>query len=359
MSTLKATNLQHASATSPNITLGSDGSVAVGGGNISPQTGFKNRIINGDMRIDQRNAGASVTPTASGYLLDRWTASLSQASKLTFQQSTDTPAGFKNSVKITVASSFSPAAGDFFNIAQVIEGNNIADLEWGTSDATTVTVSFYAKVSVAGSYAVTIWSGNGDRNYTTNVSLTTSWAMYSIVVTGLTSGTVDGGTGAGIRIAFDLGSGSDFQTTAGSWQTGSYDINTSSSTKFVSQSNGATFYITGVQLEKGSVATPFEFRSIGQELALCQRYYETGTCNSGYGVSTSQDIFASRVCFAVVKRATPTVNIGFSYNGVVTGSGTTADTINTQGFTPWVAGVGVGQGGGVIFSTSWNASSEL
>jgi len=189
-----------------------------------------------------------VTPTDGQYILDRWTASLSQASKLTFQQSTDAPVGFKNSLKVTVASSFTPAAGDFFNVAQVVEGNNVADLEWGTADALTATVSFYAKVSVEGSYAVTVWSGNGDRNYTTDVALTTSWAKYSIVVTGLTSGTVDAGAGAGLRIAFDLGSGSDFQTTAGSWQTGSYDINTASSTRLVSQSNGATFYLTGVQL---------------------------------------------------------------------------------------------------------------
>jgi hypothetical protein len=267
----------------------------------------RNKIINGAMVIDQRNAGAAVTPTGSAYLLDRWAASLSQASKLTFEQSTDAPVGFKNSLKITVASSFSPAAGDFFNIAQVVEGNNVADLEWGTADALTATVSFYAKVSVAGSYAVTVWSGNGDRNYTTDVALTTSWAKYSIVVAGLTSGTVDAGTGAALRVAFDFGSGSDFQTTAGSWQTGNYDINTTSSTKFVSQSSGATFYLTGVQLEVGDTATPFEHRPYGQELALCQRYFQPITHYVGTSQSATEYLASYR--FSTPMRASPTVTL--------------------------------------------------
>jgi len=305
MSQLKVDTITDEAGTgSPSLPNG----LTVGGVNY-PSTGplsNRNKIINGAMVIDQRNAGAAVTPTGSGYLLDRWTASLSQASKLTFEQSTDAPVGFKNSMKITVASSFTPAAGDFFNVAQVVEGNNVADLEWGTADALTATVSFYAKVSVAGSYAVTVWSGNGDRNYTTDVALTTSWAKYTIVVDGLPSGTVNTGNGAGLRIAFDLGSGSNFQTTAGSWQTGNFGVNTTSSTKFVSQSNGATFFITGVQLEAGTVATPFEHRSFGQELALCERYFQKVV--AGYeGSAVFGAANAAMGSFTTEMRAAPTV----------------------------------------------------
>jgi hypothetical protein len=245
---------------------------------IGSQTALSNRnfIINGAMTISQRNGTTAVTPTGSGYIVDRWTASLSQSSKLTFQQVTDAPVGFANSLKVTVASQFTPAAGDFFNIAQVIEGNNISHLELGSANAKTITLSFYAKVSVAGNYGVTLWSGNGDRHYITNVALTTSWAEYSITASGFSSGTFNTDNTQGMRVAFDLGSGSDFNNTAGTFGTGSYDINTSSSTLFVSQSAGATFQITGVQLEVGEQATPFEHRSFGDELQRCMRYYEKG-----------------------------------------------------------------------------------
>jgi len=260
---------------------------------IGSQSALSNRnlIINGAMTISQRNGTTAVTPTGSGYIVDRWTASLSQSSKLTFQQVTDAPVGFANSLKVTVASQFTPAAGDFFNIAQVIEGNNISHLELGSANAKTITLSFYAKVSVAGNYGVTLWSGNGDRHYITNVALTTSWAEYSITASGFSSGTFNTDNTQGMRVAFDLGSGSDFNNTAGTFGTGSYDINTSSSTLFVSQSAGATFQITGVQLEVGENASDFEHRSYGDELARCKRYYQRWE-NTGSDATSSKALGA-------------------------------------------------------------------
>jgi len=317
---------------------------------IGSQSALSNRnlIINGAMTISQRNGTTAVTPTGSGYIVDRWTASLSQSSKLTFQQVTDAPVGFANSLKVTVASQFTPAAGDFFNIAQVIEGNNISHLELGSANAKTITLSFYAKVSVAGNYGVTLWSGNGDRHYITNVALTTSWAEYSITASGFSSGTFNTDNTQGMRVAFDLGSGSDFNNTAGTFGTGSYDINTSSSTLFVSQSAGATFQITGVQLEVGEQATPFEHRSFADELARCQRYYQksynhdnapgsstnTGKLNFSVGAAANTfHRFGVHFPTAMRQNATFTVRstTGATGNVRVNNSGDQAATVETPG----------------------------
>jgi hypothetical protein len=234
---------------------------------------FRNKIINGDMRIDQRNAGAAVTPTTSTYLVDRFIAGLSQASKLTFQQVADAPTGFKFSTKITVASQFAPAAGDFFDYSQRIEGQNIIDLAFGTASAAAITVSFYAKTSVAGTYSASLANNGSTRTYVFSVALTTSWARYTVTIPGDTTGTWATDNTVGLRLRFNLGTGTTYQTASpNTWLAGNY-LAATGSTQFVNQTAGATLNITGVQLEAGTVATPFEHRPIGTELALCQRYY--------------------------------------------------------------------------------------
>jgi hypothetical protein len=275
MSTLKTTNLQHASAASPAIVLASDGSAtaqlsSLNGGALS---GARNRIINGDMRIDQRNAGASVTPTSSVYGLDRWYNVISQSSKYSLQRSTVAPAGFTNSMLATSLSAYSVGTSDFFALVQYVEGFNASDLGWGAAGAQTVTLSFRVRSSLTGTFVVAIRSGSDDAAYpaTYTINSANTWETKTITIPGPTSGTFATDNNRCFGVWFSLGIGSSFNATANTWGSGSA-LSVSGATSVVG-TNGATFYITGVQLEAGSVATPFERRSYGQELALCQRYY--------------------------------------------------------------------------------------
>ena len=264
-------------------------SIAISGSSItfpdqtqmSTATGgsFRNRIINGDMRIDQRNVGASVTPSSTAYVLDRWSLVISgAASKLSIQQSTTVPDGYKNSTVATVVASYSPASNDVLVYQQAIEGFNFGDLAWGTSSAQAITISFWVRSSLIGTYSVMLLSngtGGTYRNYIATYSISSAnvWEKKTITVLGDTTGTWDTGNTTGLYLAFDLGSGSGTATTAGSWANGVARKSTGANT-FVSQSNGATWYVTGVQLEQGSTATEFERRPIGTEIALCKRYYD-------------------------------------------------------------------------------------
>ena len=250
--------------------------IAQGGSN---NVTFRNKIINGAMVIDQRNAGASTTPTTSGtYTLDRWRVTLSVASKFSIQQSTTAPTGFNFSTLITSASAYSVGASEQFALTQFIEGYNTSDLMWGTSDAKTVTLSFWVLSSLTGTFGCVLKNNANDRSYpfTYTISSANTWEYETITIAGDTSGTWVGATNdIGLRVQFSLGTGSTLSTTAGAWASGNY----SSATGAVSVvgTNGATFYITGVQLEAGTTASPFEYRQYGTELALCQRYYQQVT----------------------------------------------------------------------------------
>lgn len=245
--------------------------------------GFRNRIINGDMRIDQRNAGASVTPTVSNiYTVDRWRVFSSAASKLTVQQnagSVTPPAGFTNYFGVTVAAAANVtlAAGDIYGIDQWIEGFNCADLELGTANAQSFSVSFWVRSSLTGTFPLQVagYNGSAFRSYVTTYSISSAntWTYISVTVPGdVTSFAYNKSNGNGLRVCFSLGVGSNFRTsTVNAWHSG--DFWQPASTTNVITTNGATFYITGVQLEAGSVATPFERRPYGTELALCQRYF--------------------------------------------------------------------------------------
>jgi hypothetical protein len=234
----------------------------------------RNRIINGDMRIDQRNAGASVTPDGS-YTLDRWRTFNTQTSKFTVQQnagSVTPPSGFTNYLGVTSSSAFSVGASDYFSIAQAVEGFNTADLNWGSANAKTVTLSFWVRSSLTGTFGGTIVNSAFNRNYIFNYTISSAdtWEQKSITIDGDTSGTWLSNSSAGLWALFTFGAGASRVGTAGSWG-GTYVPAPTGQTSVVG-TNGATFYITGVQLEVGSVATPFERRPYGTELALCQRY---------------------------------------------------------------------------------------
>jgi hypothetical protein len=258
--------------------LTASGGLTVANLNGGPLAGTRNRIINGDMRIDQRSAGASVTPTTSGtYVLDRWHVGLSQASKFSLQQnagSVTPPTGFTNYLGITSTSAYSVTAGDAFWSDQRIEGLNMSDLSWGTVNAKTVTLSFWVRSSLTGTFGGSIQNASSTRSYpySYTISAANTWEQKTIQIPGDTTGTWATGTTAGMLVMFGLGVGATASGTAGSWAGTNY-ISATGATSVVGTS-GATFYITGVQLEPGTVATPFERRSYGQELALCQRYFQ-------------------------------------------------------------------------------------
>jgi hypothetical protein len=241
--------------------------------------GFKNRIINGAMVIDQRNAGASVTPTTDNtYTLDRYITALSQSSKFSVQQnagSVTPPAGFNNYLGVTSLSAYSVLAGDYFAIQQRIEGFNTLDFGWGAAGASTVTLSFWVRSSLTGTFGGCLANSAFNRSYpfSYTISSANTWEQKTITVAGDTSGTWLKTNGIGIRVNFALGYGATYGNgTAGAW-VGS-DLESVTGATSVVGTNGATFYITGVQLEKGSTATSFDYRPYGTELALCQRYYE-------------------------------------------------------------------------------------
>ena len=280
--------------------------------------GFKNRIINGAMVIDQRNAGASVTPTASTYTLDRWLATMSQASKFSIQQnagSVTTPLGFLNYLGITSTSAYTVGAAESFAIQQRIEGFNIADLGFGTANAQPITISFWVRSSLTGTFGGSLRNSDNTRSYpySYTISSANTWELKTITIVGDTTGTWlprDLTNGSGLSLTFGLGQGSTLSGTAGAWATGNF-VSATGATSVVG-TNGATFYITGVQLEKGSTATSFDYRPYGTELALCQRYYykifpnDVGAPLDGVGGMFSTTTGRVNVKFFVKMRVAPT-----------------------------------------------------
>ena len=302
-------------------------------------TGFRNRIINGNMVIDQRNSGAQITAanlTNGTYMVDRWQWQASQAAKFTAQQnagSVTTAVGFPNYLGMTVATAVTVGAGDFFLIGQLIEGFNFADFAWGTANAKTVTLSFVVYSSLTGTFGGALRNSASTRSYPFTYSIPTAntWTTISVTIAGDTSGTWVGATnGIGVSLFFGLGVGTTFSGTAGAWAASNY-VSATGATSVVG-TNGATFYITGVQLEQGSVATRFEFRQFGTELALCQRYYYriTSQAAGDYFVITAFAIGTTQAfgfsTFPVQMRTKPTAleqsGTATDYNVVRCGAGT-------------------------------------
>jgi len=278
--------------------------------------GFKNRLINSAMVIDQRNAGAVTTPTNTLYTLDRWQFVGTQTSKLTVQQNAGAvtpPTGFTKYLGVTSSSAYSVLSGDAFVIQQVIEGFNIADLGWGTASASTVTLSFRVYSSLTGTFGGSIRNSAANRSYpfTFTISSSNTWTTINVTVAGDTTGTWSTDNTGGIAIGFSMGTGSTFSGTANAWAGATYYSATGATS--VVGTNGATFYITGVQLEKGSTATSFDYRPYGTELALCQRYtlkYNTdglsyAVIGNGFSANTTGILIS--LPLPVQMRTTPTV----------------------------------------------------
>jgi hypothetical protein len=337
-----------------------DGSVQSGG-----WTGFKNRIINGRMVIDQRNAGASVTVGTGAFSVDRFRTVEVTDGTATAQQSSIAPAGFTNSLLYTVTGTdASLGSTQYASVEQRIEGFNIADLGWGTASAKDVTISFWVRSSVTGIYCVGLYNSGGARSYTAEytIAAANTWEYKTITVVGDTTGTWLTTNGIGVLVSFTLAVGSSYQQAAGSWGSTAFAIGTSNQTN-LKATNGATFYITGVQLERGSTASSFEYRSYGTELQLCQRYYlkNTGIVDGG-GVTfatVSRDVIVGvKINFMTEMRSTPTLTM----LGTTGRSGGDADgeQISTIGFSWGRKKTGSGSADAYAFATGgFEVTAEL
>jgi len=323
-----------------------------GTGTSTGYYGFKNRIINGAMVIDQRNAGASVSnTTALIYTLDRWGCYGPSASKFTVQQSSTAPAGFINSLLVTSSAATAVGASDIYHLFQQVEGLNVSDLGWGTASAQTITLSFQVRSSLTGTFGGSLRNSAGNRSYpfTYTISAANTWETKSIAIAGDTTGTWLTTNGIGISLSIGLGVGATFSGTSGAWAAGNY-LSATGATSVVG-TNGATFFITGVQLEKGSTATSFDYRPYGTELALCQRYCQNiraadgngSYLRYGYGEYTATTNLSLNINLFATMRTTPalTTTTAALYGGFSAGtiSAASALTIGADGSSPSIANV--------------------
>lgn len=282
--------------------------VASGIAVMPPLSTGDNRIINGDMRIDQRNNGAS--GTAAGYTVDRWLYNVSQANKGTWGRNLNAvspPAGFLYYLGFQSSSAYVPAAADFFFFAQIIEVEAVSDFQFGTANAQLVTLSFLAYSSVTGTFSGVIANNALNRSYPFIYTVPTanSWTKIAITIPGDIAGNWTG-TFGNVEVIFNLGCGSTYSGPANAWAA-VRQFAATGSVNLVS-TNGATFYVTGVKLEIGSVATPFNRQSLAKSMADCQRYYQQPTqwFFNGYAAAASQNFYNTFV-FNTVMRALPTV----------------------------------------------------
>lgn len=269
---------------------------------------FRNRIINGDFLITQRNGTDAVTLTANGYNADRWVHDATQASKMSSQVITGGSAvGSKNYLRMKTVSAATLGSGDAFSITQGIEGNNVYDFSFGTAEAVQVTLSFWVRASQTGTYNVAFRSDGGSRSYVTTYTINTAntWEYKTITFNGDTSGTWKNDLNIGLSVYFDFGSGSTYTTSStNTWLTGNFLKSTG--TKSLITTLNATLDLALVQLEKGGVATPFEYVHVADSLARCQRYYENiSTSVYSYGANTTA---LAMLPVKVLKRASPSVS---------------------------------------------------
>ena len=344
--------------------------------NVPNTFGFKNRIINGGLTISQYNGTSAITPANNVYTIDRWVTSNSAvASKYSIAQSSVAPVGFSNSILITSLSAYTVGSTESFTVQQYIEGFNTADLSFGTASAKTVTLSAWVQSSLTGTFGGSIENSAQSRSYPFSYSIpvANTWTQISITIPGDTTGTWIGATnGIGMQVRFSFGAGSTYQGTANAWVNG--DIRTVTGQTSVVGTNGATFYITGVQLEVGTQATSFDYRPYGTELVLCQRYYYSFYAGDTIGYSINTTLAVVGIPLPSTMRVGPSsltiTPSNFNYfNGsnsltVPSAIGLDAYTITYVGLVVTTTGLTAGQGGrlaslGTTPSYSVGLSAEL
>jgi hypothetical protein len=302
---------------------------------------MRNRIINGDMRISQAAGGAGVNPVGQAvFPVDRFEIILYGGSSTAIQSNTVAPTGFNSSFYLNISTGYSAISSAYAQMQQNIEGLNIADLGWGTANAQTITLSFWVRSSLTGQFGGALRNAALNRSYpyTYTINSANTWQKVSITITGETTGTWAADNTIGVTVIWDMGCGSNYQGTAGSWVAA--DKRGVTGDTSVMAVSGANFYITGVQFEAGSVATPFERRSYGLELSLCQRYYEV--IDGWVANPNSSTSIVLNGTYKVSKRAAPTLSLSTSTptfaiwgGGNFTGSGSTINATylnSTTGF---------------------------
>ena len=314
-----------------------------------------NRIINGDMRIDQRNAGASGTTNAA-YTVDRWRYSGSQVTKGAWQRYSGPsliPIGFGGALSFTSSSAYALLAGDSFTFYQPIEADMVSDLAWGTANAQTVTLSFWVLSSLTGTFGGSIRNDTLNRSYPFAFSIpaASTWTKIVVTIPGDTAGTwVMSGNGAALLVGFSLGSGTNFTAAAGAWTAGSISAPTGAVS--VVSTNGATFFLTGVKLEIGSIATPFNRKSMAESMVDCQRYYQVSQIYQGASGQTAGGAFNAGTSIPVAMRATPTLASTLNASSNWNLGGLSAGASFVAGGTSIAAGQ-------TVINVTFSASAEL
>jgi hypothetical protein len=351
-----------------------------------PYTGA-NKIINGDMRIDQRSAGASSTPTVDGTYttVDRWDPRLSVTSKYSLQQITDgtfAAFGAGTSLKVTSLSAYTPGAAEFFAIETNIEANNLQDLQYGTASAQSVTISLLMKVSVAGTYGIIVYNPSAAYTYVFSTVLAANTAtLVTQIIPGDTAHALATGNANGLRLSISLGAGASVSGATGSWLSGA--IRSATGAVALVATNAATMYFTNVKLELDTVATPFVSDDYQVSLSKCQRYYEnsfapgTAVANGQAGVyflgsAPNTGTVLPTVYYKVQKRATPTIAFYRASNGATNGmwaayasgfvdaTSMAIDTSGTKGFgADLVRSAAFTLNGCYTVDGNWTADAEL
>jgi len=329
----------------------------------SPSLGRRNLIINGAMQVAQRGTSAITASGTTQFPVDRFgIQQVDVGGSFTAQQSSTAPEGHSKSVVITVTGTGTPSGGDRAILSQHVEGLNSAHLNWGTANAKTVTLSFWVRSSLTGTFGGALSNSSVNRAYpfTYSISSADTWEQKTVTISGDTSGTWLTTNGVGVRVYFGLSVGPDKSGTAGTWASADYRSATGATNLL--GTNGATFYITGVQLEVGSVATPFEHRSYGEELALCQRYFCKVKHDGSYRnniclVCNHNDITHYGVYhFPVTMRSAPTGTVlTGTYRAYPGGASTnfSESAVSMNIFSPESVRVGLASSGGEVGDAHW------
>ena len=327
--------------------------------------GRRNIVINGAMQVDQRNSGSSYAQINDELSLDRFKGNSfdggAATGKFTVIQSSTAPDDFSHSLLVTSSAATSDAANNIFNIEQRIEGYNTAHLNFGSSSAQTITLSFYVRSSLTGTFGGALKNSARDRNYpfTYTINSANTFERKTITISGDTTGTWIGSTnGIGLWVSFGLGVGSNYVGSAGAWAAG--DKFSASGATSVVGTSGATWYITGLQLEVGSQATPFEHRSFGEELALCQRYFRGYRIVLEYPLGVTGTVSSNIYSLSPSMRSGPAVDTSVQNVGASTSLNSfVAKGSAVNGYHSLHANINISSTGYVYRYLEGNADSEL